>query len=63
MSIKRIRKELADSANATHTNMHFGPIYNKEGEEDLFHWQATIIGPDDTPYDGGLFHLDIIIPE
>ena len=30
--------------------------------QDLFHWKGTIDGPSDTPYFGGKFTIDIIIP-
>jgi len=29
---------------------------------DTYHWKGTIFGPRDTPYDVGMFIIDIIIP-
>ena len=30
--------------------------------EDLFRWKCLMMGPEDTPYAGGIFHLDIEFP-
>ncbi len=34
-----------------------------EDEQDLFQWTGTLFGPEDTPYKGGHFKIEIIIPE
>ena len=31
-------------------------------DNNLRHWKGKIFGPDDTPYDGGTFYIDINIP-
>lgn len=31
-------------------------------EGNLYHWEGTIKGPEATPYEGGRFRLDVIVP-
>jgi len=56
---KRIAKEYQDILKEPVTNCSAGP----KNENNLLKWQATIIGPEKTPYHNGVFYLDIEFPE
>ena len=58
MSIKRLQRELLEIEKDTPANCSAGLV----NQNDLFTWQATIIGPTETPYEGGMFNLKILFP-
>jgi ubiquitin-conjugating enzyme E2 D/E len=57
MSIRRLERELKSIEMNPPCNCSAG-IINK----DIFDWQATIMGPEGTPYFGGVFNMSIKIP-
>ena len=55
--LKRLSIEMMAISADPHPNIYCWPH-----DGDMLKWAATIIGPVDTPYEGGAFNLPITIP-
>lgn len=53
--LNRLKNELKEFENNPPSNCSAGLI----DDDDFFNWEATIIGPEDSPYAGGVFYLKI----
>jgi len=57
-AVKRITKELKELIDDPLLVCTAGPVDNNN----LLLWQATITGPQESPYEGGIFSVSIIFP-
>ena len=58
-ALKRIQKELAEFNTEEPEGFTAGP----EDDSDMFKWEASIQGPEETPFEGGTFYLKIEFPK
>jgi ubiquitin-conjugating enzyme E2 D/E len=59
MTLRRIVKELDLMTKDPPLYCSAGPV----SSDNLYTWEATLIGPQDTPYYGGVFFLEVIFPQ
>ena len=60
-SSERIRQEFTDLMNNPITEI--GCTLGLPEEGNYYKWRATLLGPSDTPYKGGIFFLEIVFPQ
>ena len=58
VDLKRIEREIRQCIKDTATTVQVEPV-----NDNLCHLKGTFKGPDDTPYAGGIFYVDIILPD
>ena len=58
-AVKRLKREL----NMILANTDEMWTAEPRGDEDLFNWVCTIKGPKGSFYEGGVFYLDMVIPQ
>ena len=56
---KRLEKELTNFNKEEQEGLTAGPV----DDSDLFKWEASLTGPEDSPYEGGTFALNIEFPK
>ncbi|KAJ7046391.1 ubiquitin-conjugating enzyme/RWD-like protein [Mycena alexandri] len=56
--LRRVNKEIADCKNDKTSNIRIDLV-----DSSPFHLKGSFPGPEDTPYQGGLFEVDIVIPD
>ncbi|KAK7207925.1 ubiquitin-conjugating enzyme/RWD-like protein [Myxozyma melibiosi] len=57
-AMRRISKEMTDISNVGSSSFKAGP----KSDSDLLNWEVEVHGPAGTPYEGGVFKLDLILP-
>ncbi len=59
-TLHRIRREWIHAQRSPIPGITTQPI--GESDDDMFHWTGSMIGPEGSPYQGGIFNVDIVLP-
>jgi ubiquitin-protein ligase len=64
---KRLMKELKTYTAEVDSGLYKGkfslsPYYDADGNLNIFRWTGIFYGPTGTPYEGGIFTMDITVP-
>lgn len=57
-TVNRLKNELKELETNPPTNCSANMV-----SDDIYHWQATILGPEGSPYENGVFYLQILFPQ
>ena len=60
-AMKKLKAEFDELKNNPITSL--GVTVGLEDSNNIFKWKISMIGPQDTPYAGGLFFLEAVFPE
>ena len=58
-ALKRIQKELTEFNKEEPEGFTAGPV----DDSDMFKWEASLVGPENSPYEGGTFQLSMEFPK
>ena len=58
-AVKRLQKELKKFNEEEPEGLSAGPI----DDSDMFKWEASLTGPEDSPFEGGTFRLELEFPK
>jgi ubiquitin-conjugating enzyme E2 D len=59
-AIKKIRSDWRKAQQSPIPGITTQPI--GESNDDIFHWTGSMMGPEGSPYEGGIFDVDIVLP-
>lgn len=63
MSNIAVKRILSDLKIIKSNNLDSNHIYVSTNDDDIFNIKAMIVGPDDTPYEGGFYFINLDIPK